>query len=538
MPSSQAHLCARHQSRNGRQAGLVHGNRARGARPGDRHLDAFVAARHAAAKEAGLLPLDRIPGRQGPDRHAGQSWPASAGARRAGLVRRRSRRLAELRARSGPRQWRPRPACRLLSRQHVGAGDPRLRLRHPLPAWPVRAALPRRLAGGVSRPVAGAWKSVGISAPGNDLSGSLRRHGRIHGRRQGNRAGDVVSVRDGACDSLRCRFCRMARPSRQHAQALVRAPDAAEPAWTAWRSLPQRHRRAHAARGDLGRALSERQHARGSGAAAPPGVFLHIGVPAGPGAAPSVRARHAGYTAGLRGDPVERHAPGDRRRRADADPGRRERFLMEAGLDHHPLDAELHQPHPAPRGARKLAGLAARPASAAAPADHLPDQLAAPAIRGRARLHRTRFHLPHLADRRERGPPRPHGASRLRRLPLRQRRLGAAHRASAPDRVRRSRQGLADADRQQDQRHQLPPLAVRGQRRADGAAARGARRPRAGQSGKSRAARKEIVRRGIHRPLRRHAGAEQGAARGPASPPDRRRGRADRAVRRSHQAHP
>ena len=64
---------------------------------------------------------------------------------------------------------------------------------------------------------------------------------------------------------------------------------------------------------------------------------------------------------------------------------------------------------------------------AAASADHLPDQLAAPAIRRRARLYRPRFHLPHLADRRERGPPRPHGASRLRRLPLRQRRLGAAH---------------------------------------------------------------------------------------------------------------
>ena len=56
-----------------------------------------------------------------------------------------------------------------------------------------------------------------------------------------------------------------------------------------------------------------------------------------------------------------------------------------------------------------------------------------------------------------------HGASRLPRLAQGQRRLGAAHRAHAQDRVPGPARALPGPHRQQDQRHHLPPLAAPGQ---------------------------------------------------------------------------
>ena len=88
-----------------------------------------------------------------------------------------------------------------------------------------------------------------------------------------------------------------------------------------------------------------------------------------------------------------------------------------------------------------------------------------------------------LADRGGGRQARAHGASRIPRLAQGQRRLGAAHRADAPDRVPRPRHRLPGPDRQQDQRHHLPPLAVPGQPGLDRAHRRGARRARAGRSG-------------------------------------------------------
>jgi starch phosphorylase len=53
-----------------------------------------------------------------------------------------------------------------------------------------------------------------------------------------------------------------------------------------------------------------------------------------------------------------------------------------------------------------------------------------------------------------------HGAPRLCRLPPGERRIRAAQRADEADGVRRARGAAPRSDRQQDQRHHLPPLAL------------------------------------------------------------------------------
>ena len=78
------------------------------------------------------------------------------------------------------------------------------------------------------------------------------------------------------------------------------------------------------------------------------------------------------------GRPAERHAPVDRRRRADAPAGRRARGGVGAGLGDDAEDPRLHQPHAAARGAGAVADPAVRQPAAAAPRDHLRDQPAVP----------------------------------------------------------------------------------------------------------------------------------------------------------------
>ena len=116
-------------------------------------------------------------------------------------------------------------------------------------------------------------------------------------------------------------------------------------------------------------------------------------------------------------------------------------------------------------------------AGAAAPSgNHLPHQRNASRGGARARHRRRRRRRGAVDHRRNQRPPRADGPSRVYRLAPGQRRLGAAHRADARDRVRRSAPALSRAHRQQDQRHHLPALAAPGQPAADPAVARGLRR--------------------------------------------------------------
>ena len=72
-----------------------------------------------------------------------------------------------------------------------------------------------------------------------------------------------------------------------------------------------------------------------------------------------------------------------------------------------------------------------------------------------------------LADRRGRGPPRQDGHPGLHRRPQGERRVRAAHRSHAQDGVPRPQPALSRPHHQQDQRHHVPALALRGQSRAD-----------------------------------------------------------------------
>ena len=86
--------------------------------------------------------------------------------------------------------------------------------------------------------------------------------------------------------------------------------------------VARRDRPADAGRSDFEGALSERRHARRTGVAAAAGVFLHVGVAAGHRAASSAAFRQSEVAARAGRHSAQRHASGDRCRRADANPGR------------------------------------------------------------------------------------------------------------------------------------------------------------------------------------------------------------------------
>ena len=84
----------------------------------------------------------------------------------------------------------------------------------------------------------------------------------------------------------------------------------------------------------------------------------------------ATRSRHETFDAVRRQGrhPAQRHAPGDRHRRADARARRRGAASLGRGLGDHRRDVRLHEPHAPARGARAVAGRAVRAAPAAAPA--------------------------------------------------------------------------------------------------------------------------------------------------------------------------
>ena len=125
----------------------------------------------------------RIPDRPPVHRRAQQYGPVAGVRDRARRSRRRPAGIAQMRAGCRARQWRPRPARRLLHGEHGDARDPRGRLRHPLRFRPVPPDHPAGLAAGISRRVARPsatpgnssgrrWSTTSISAAMSSMSTS------------------------------------------------------------------------------------------------------------------------------------------------------------------------------------------------------------------------------------------------------------------------------------------------------------------------------------------------------------------------------
>ena len=192
---------------------------------------------------------------------------------------------------------------------------------------------------------------------------------------------------------------RLARPPRQHAATVVGARRRSAEA----RRLQRRrlHRRPfghRARRGDLQGALSERRDPGRPGAAAAAGIFLRLGLAARPRPPPRQAVWRHPHPARPRRGSAQRHASGDRRRRADAHSRRPQPHRVGGGVGDHQEGLLLHQPYAAARGAGELAGAVDGAAAAAPHADHLPHQRDPSRRRAQERPRRSRPALRRLAD--------------------------------------------------------------------------------------------------------------------------------------------
>ena len=351
--------------------------------------------------------------------------------------------------------------------RHPGA-----RLRHPLRPRHLPPGAQGRLAARAARGLAVLRQSVGVRAAGGRLHGRLRRHRR---RRRARADGTT-------------RYGLATRPRRVNAVAYdtpivgwrgrhvntlrlwsARAADPLSP-----RGLQPRRPRRRAGRPRAARRAISRVLYPSDDTAAGPGAAPAAGVSSSP------RRRCRTCCAGTRrstassrslpdhvGDPAQRHASGDRRPRADAPPGRRARHAVGRARGRSRPRCFNYTNHTLlPEALETLAGAADGAAAAAAHADHLPDQRAAPrrAARGRARRrrrsspsvslidenHGRRVRMGHLAFL---GSHRVNGVSALHTELMRQTVFRDLQRA------------LSRPHRQQDQRHHLPPLAVPGESR-------------------------------------------------------------------------
>ena len=115
------------------------------------------------------------------------------------------------------------------------------------------------------------------------------------------------------------------------------------------------------------------------------------------------RGERLAGAAGQGRDPAQRHAPGDGRPRADADPARRGEARLGRGVGPDRPHARLHQPHPAARGPGEVAGRAVRGAAPAAPGDRLRDQPPVPRRRAGEAPRRRGAAGPREPDRGGRG---------------------------------------------------------------------------------------------------------------------------------------
>ena len=285
---------------------------------------------------------------------------------------------------------------------------------------------------------------LGIPAAGGGLSRSFRRPCRAC-RRPRPRPRDLASRRKpcrrspttprssagAASTSTRCGCGRRARPIRCELDVFNTG------------DYLGASRRGSARGIDLQIPLSERRERRGPRIAAAPGIFLRLGLAAGPGQAASRLRRAVAQPRAKGRGAAQRHPSEPCRHRADAHPGRPAQFPLGRGVEDHGRDAVLHQPHAAAGSAGDLAGRTVRAAAAAASRNHLPHQRRASGAGRSALPRRHRFPRLGLADRREVRPQGADGAARLRRLAPHQRRLGDAFRPDEGDRVPRSQPSLS-----------------------------------------------------------------------------------------------
>ena len=410
-PASWTSCATTSASAGGRdRAGLVRGDRAGGARPGGASLAGQHQPRLPAEGQAGLLSVARIPDRPAAGRRAEQSRPD-----RMPCARRWRALGVDLDA--AARRWsRTRHSAMAGS-----AGWPRASWK----AWRRSASPPTATASATTTACSGrSSRTAGSRNPGGLAVASATR-GSSSGRRSRydiGFGGTVEAVRDGA-DGTHALCLAPGRDDRrrwpttrrssagaaacEHAAAVVgarRRPAAA-------RCVQPRRPCGRAAPTGCGRRRSRKvlypsdDDARRAGTAAAAGVFLRLRLAAGPGAPAHRRGyrrpRHAADKVAIQLN--------------DTHPA-----IAVAELMRHPASTctacrgtrpgasrtatQLHQPHPAARGAGDLAGAADGAAAAAPHADHLPDQRAATSTRVRRSASRRRpAAVARLADRRGAG---------------------------------------------------------------------------------------------------------------------------------------
>ena len=196
-----------------------------------------------------------------------------------------------------------------------------------------------RLAARISRELAGARQSLGVRA--------RRRSPTTSASAARSRPCPEPDGRRSSTSGIRPRPSRRSPTTRRSSAGAARHVNTLR-LWSARAGRPapprrlqprrpcRRHQRTRTGRGDLAGSLSQRRDAGRAGAAAAAGVFLRLRLAAGsrPAALQAVSATIRTLARQGR-HPAQRHPSGDRRRRADAHPGRCARAAVGRGLGDH-----------------------------------------------------------------------------------------------------------------------------------------------------------------------------------------------------------
>ncbi len=485
------------------------------ARPDDASLDPDAAGVLPERREAGLLPLPRVP-----DGPGAREQPAE------------------------PRDARP---------DALGAQGPRPRSRRSPRAGAGRGA--RATAASAGWPPASSTRSRRCSTPPTATasatsSGSSTRRSATATRSSGPRSGSASGTPGRSpAPSTWCRSPSTAGPStgwtpragsasrwvdarhvlgmpydvpiagfrqrhREHPPALAGPRVAgARPRGLQRRRLPRRG----GGQGPLGEHLEgplpERPHRDGQGAAAAAAVLLRRLLDPRHRRAPPQDPRGVRRLPGQGRDPAQRHPPRHRDRRAHARAGGRARDRVGPRLGALPGDLRLHEPHAHARGPGEVVRRPLRAGAAAPPRDRLRGE---PPVPRRGAREAPGGRGGGLADEPHRGgagEAGPDGEPRGGGVAVRERGRRAPHRAPQARAVPGLPRHLAGPVQQQDQRRDPAPLAPAVEPRPRERPHRG---DRAGVDHRRDAAARPRAPRGGRRvpaALPRHQAREQGAAR-------------------------